>query len=208
MAFRGWAPDAIDFYDGLEEDNSKSYWQAHRTVYEQAVRRPMEELLAELDDRSGPGRIFRPNRDVRFSVDKSPYKTAIAAMLDNGGYVQLSAAGLAAGRGMYMMSTEQLQRYRQAVDAEPAGAELVRIADALRQAGTEVTARERLKTSPKGYPRDHPRSELLCMKGLIAWRQWPVAAWLATPEAKSRVVDFFASTDALQDWLTTHVGPG
>ena len=75
----------------------------------------MEELLAELADRCGPGRIFRPNRDVRFSADKSPYKTAIAATLDNGGYVQFSAAGLAAGRGMYMMAPDQLQRYREAL---------------------------------------------------------------------------------------------
>jgi uncharacterized protein (TIGR02453 family) len=207
MGFRGWAADAIDFYDGLEEDNSKTYWQAHKATYEQAVRQPMEELLAELADQCGPGRIFRPNRDVRFSPDKSPYKTAIGATLDNGGYVQFSAAGLAAGRGMYTMATDQLQRYREAVAAEQAGSDLAQLAAAIRRAGTELTAHDRLKTAPKGYPRDHPRVDLLCLKGLVAWRQWPVAAWLATPKAKSRLVDFFVQTDPLQDWLTAHVGP-
>ena len=206
MSFRGWTPEAIDFYDGLEEDNSRTYWLAHKAIYEQAVRQPMEELLAELADRCGPGRIFRPNRDVRFSADKSPYKTAMGATLDNGGYVQFSAAGLAAGRGMYVMATDQLQRYRQALAAEPAGSDLARTAAAIRQAGIELTAHDRLKTAPKGYPKDHPRIDLLCLKGLIAWKQWPAAAWLATPKTKSRIVEFFVQTDPLQDWLTAHVG--
>src|SRR5208283_557839 len=121
MGFRGWAAEAIDFYDGLEEDNSKAYWQAHKAVYEEAVLRPMEELLSELAGQLGPGRIFRPYRDVRFSADKSPYKTTIGATIGAGGYVRLSAAGLAAGRGMYAMDAGQLQRYREAVDAEPSG---------------------------------------------------------------------------------------
>jgi len=207
VSFRGWAADAIDFYDGLEEDNSKTYWLAHKDVYEQAVRRPMEELLAELAERCGPGRIFRPNRDVRFSADKSPYKIAIGATMDNGGYVQFSAAGLGAGGGKYMMSTDQLQRYRQAVAAEPAGPALARTASAIRQTGIELTAHDRLKTAPKGYSKDHPRLDLLCLKGLIAWKQWPTAAWLATPKAKARLVEFFVATDPLQDWLTAHVGP-
>ncbi len=94
MGFRGWPAEAIDFYDGLEEDNSKSYWQAHKAAYEQAVLRPMEELLDDLAAQYGPGRIFRPYRDVRFSADKSPYKTAIGATLGEAGYIRLSAAGL------------------------------------------------------------------------------------------------------------------
>jgi uncharacterized protein (TIGR02453 family) len=207
VGFRGWPQEAIDFYDGLEEDNSRNYWLAHKTIYEQAVRQPMEELLAELVERCGAGRIFRPNRDVRFSADKSPYKTAMGATLDNGGYVQFSAAGLAAGRGMYMMATDQLQRYREAVAAEAPGSDLARTATAIRKAGIELTAHDRLKTAPKGYPKDHARIDLLCLKGLVAWKQWPAAAWLASPKAKARVVEFIEQTDQLQDWLTAYVGP-
>jgi uncharacterized protein (TIGR02453 family) len=207
VGFQGWGADAIDFYDGLEEDNSRTYWLAHKATYDQAVRRPMEELLAELADQCGPGRIFRPNRDVRFSADKSPYKTAIAATLDNGGYVHFSAAGLAAGRGIYMMAPDQLQRYRAALDDGPSGADLARLAAAIRQAGIELTAHDRLKTAPKGYPKDHPQIDLLCLKGLVGWKEWPVAPWLATPKAKARLVEFFVRTDPLQEWLTAHVGP-
>ena len=100
----------------------------------------MEDLLAELAGEFGPGRIFRPNRDIRFSADKSPYKTAIAAAFDDGGYIQFSAAGLGAGQGMYVMASDQLQRFRQAVAADGPGEELARAVDTLQAAKIEVTA--------------------------------------------------------------------
>ena len=110
--FAGFGEAVVDFYDGLEVDNSKAYWQANKSVYETEVRAPMEELLAELAPKYGEGRVFRPYRDVRFSADKSPYKTNLAAMLGGGGYVSLSADGLGAGYGMYMMASDQLERFR------------------------------------------------------------------------------------------------
>src|SRR6266487_18918 len=115
MAFRGWPSTAIEFYEGLQADNSKTYWLAHKAVYDGQVYAPMAELLAELAAEFGEGKIFRPYRDVRFSPDKTPYKTAIGATLASGGYVQLSASGLAAGSGMWMLSADQLDRYRRAV---------------------------------------------------------------------------------------------
>jgi hypothetical protein len=114
MAFRGWKVEALEFFEGLEVDNSKSYWQAHKNVYDDVVRAPMEELLAELEPDFGQSKIFRPYRDIRFSKDKSPYKTAIGATVGDG-YVQLDARGLAAGSGMWEMAPDQLERYRAAV---------------------------------------------------------------------------------------------
>src|SRR6266536_2758910 len=113
MTFRGWRAEALEFFDGLEADNSKAFWQKNKDVYETLVRAPMEELLAELGPTWGEGRIFRPYRDVRFSSDKSPYKTNIAAMIGDG-YVQLSSTGLGAGCGMWEMAPDQLERYREA----------------------------------------------------------------------------------------------
>ena len=123
MAFRGWKVEALEFFEGLEADNSKTYWQRNKAVYEQEVRAPMEALLAELAPEWGEGRIFRPYRDVRFSPDKSPYKTHMGALI-GGGYVQLSAEGLSAGCGMWEMASDQLERYRAAVADERTGAEL------------------------------------------------------------------------------------
>jgi uncharacterized protein (TIGR02453 family) len=207
MAFRGWPAEAIDFYEGLEADNSKTYWQENKAVYEKVVRGPMDDLLAELAPEFGEGKIFRPYRDVRFSTDKSPYKTSIAATLAGGGYLQLSADGLGAGSGMYMMAPDQLDRFRRAVADNRKGRELVELVDRTRRRGIEVTAHDVLKTAPKGYPKDHPRIELLRYKGLITWKQWPVGAWLGTRKAKDRVVEFLRASRPLNDWLEKRIGP-
>jgi uncharacterized protein (TIGR02453 family) len=207
VGFRGWPSEAIDFYDGLEEDNSRDYWQAHKAVYDRSVRAPMEELLAELGPEFGEGKIFRPNRDVRFSADKSPYKTSIAATLEGGGYVQLSAAGLGVGSGMYHMAPDQLERFREAVDDDGTGRALDRLVGTARSKGIEVMAHESLKTAPRGYAKDHPRIELLRLKGLVTWREWPVAAWLSTAKAKTKVADHLRASQPIARWLDEQVGP-
>ena len=94
VTFRGWPSEALEFYDGLTADNSKTYWSSHKAFYETQVYGPMVELLAALEPEFGPGKVFRPYRDVRFSADKSPYKTHLGAWLEGGGYLQLSADGL------------------------------------------------------------------------------------------------------------------
>ena len=78
---------------------------------------------------------------------------------------------------------------------------------ALRRAGVDVAAHDTLKTAPKGYPKDHPRIELLRHKGLIAWKEWPVAAWMGSAKAKQRVVDFLVAAGPLNAWLDRQVGP-
>jgi uncharacterized protein (TIGR02453 family) len=207
MTFRGWPEEAIEFYEGLEADNSKAYWLDHKSVYEESVRRPMEELLSELAREFGEGKIFRPYRDVRFSKDKSPYKTAIAATQAKGGYISLTAQGLGCGSGMYMMASDQLERYRAAVDDNTSGRKIEKIVGDLRKKGVEVSAHGELKSAPRGYDKEHPRVDLLRLKGLIAWKQWPVGAWLGTAKAKDRIVEFLHTAKPMDRWLETHVGP-
>jgi uncharacterized protein (TIGR02453 family) len=206
MAFSGWPEGALEFYDGLAADNSKTYWTANKAIYEDMVLRPMTELLEELAADFGEAKIFRPYRDVRFSMDKSPYKTHIGAVIGSG-YIQLSAAGLAAGGGMHVMTSGQLDRYRQAVVDDQAGPELERIIAALERQGIGVSAHGRaLKSAPRGYPADHPRIGLLRYKSVVAWKEWPVAAWLETAAAKDRVAGFLRATRPLGGWLATYVG--
>ena len=206
MTFRGWPAEAIEFFEGLTADNSKAYWQDHKSDYEKLVRAPMEELLHELET-IGAGKIFRPYRDVRFSKDKAPYKTNIAATVENGGYISFSADGLGVGSGYYMPAPDQLERYRSAVADDKTGPVLVKLVDKLRRADYEVNGHDALKTAPKGYPKDHPRIELLRQKGLIVWKQWPVAAWMGTAQAKKRIVEVFSAAKPMNAWLDTHVGP-
>ena len=207
VAFKGWKAEALEFYEGLEADNSKAYWQDHKAVYQDLVLAPMEALLAELKKEFGEGRVFRPYRDVRFSKDKSPYKTNCAATLSRGGYISLSSEGLGAGSGYYGLMPDQLAKYRAAVADDRTGKPLARMVEKAMANGIEVSAHDTLKTAPKGYPKDHPRIALLRHKGLITWKQWPVGSWLGTGKAKDRVVEFLRASRPLNGWLAANVGP-
>jgi uncharacterized protein (TIGR02453 family) len=206
MTFHGWTDAILDFFEGLEADNSKSYWQAHKKIYDEQVRGPMQDLVAELADEFGEAKIFRPNRDIRFSSDKSPYKTQIGATLAGHGYVQVSAGGLAVASGTYAFASDQLARYRRAAALDLTGEALARIAHDGQEAGLTITAASSLTTAPRGFPKDHPRIELLRMKGLVTWKQWPVEPWLATASAKDRVVEVLRASIPLVQWLQAHVG--
>lgn len=208
-AFRGWPAEALDFYDGLIADNSKTYWTEHKSEYDNLVLAPMKALLAELEPEWGAGKIFRPYRDVRFSADKTAYKTHIGALVGengSGGYVQLSRDGLACGYGLYNPDKEALARFRAAVDDDRAGPQLVKLIEQLNKAGIPTGPRNSLKTAPRGYAIDHPRIDLLRGRGLVAWKEWPVAAWLGTAKAKDRITEFLRATRPLAQWLETNVG--
>jgi uncharacterized protein (TIGR02453 family) len=206
MSFRGWPEEALEFYEGLEADNSKAYWTGRKAVYEEKVLGPMTELLEELGPEFGEGKIFRPYRDVRFSKDKSPYKTQLGARLGSG-YIQFSARGLAAGDGMYEMAPDQLDRYRRAVAGDKTGTGLEGVVAAIEQHGYAVYGRDVLKSAPRGYPADHPRIGLLRYKGIVAWKEWPVESWLESAAAKDRIAGFLRATQPLRAWLEMNVGP-
>jgi uncharacterized protein (TIGR02453 family) len=205
MAFSGWPEEALDFYDGLAADNTKTYWTANKAVYTDKILAPMTELTEELAAEFGEPKIFRPYRDIRFSQDKTPYKTHIGAVVGASCYVQLSAEGLGAGAGMWEMNPEQLARYREAVAGDLFGPEIERIAAGLEQAGLTVHGHAVLKSAPRGYPADHPRIALLRYKGLTAWQEWPAGAWLESAQVKERIVAFFRTTMPLRTWLSDHV---
>ena len=205
MAFNGWPEEALDFYDGLAADNTKTFWNANKAVYTDKILAPMTELTEELAPEFGEPKIFRPYRDIRFSKDKTPYKTHIGVVVGGSCYVQLSAEGLGVGAGMWEMSPEQLARYREAVASDLFGPEIERIAAGLEQDDITVHGHGVLKSAPRGYPADHPRIALLRYKGLTAWQEWPAGAWLESAQAKVRVVDFFRTTMPLRTWLHDHV---
>lgn len=208
MTFSGWPAETVTWFKGLEADNSKPYFTAHRRVYDEAVRGPLEALLAEIEAEFGEGKIFRPYRDVRFSADKSPYKTEAAAAVGpkQGGvyYVGVSADGIVAGAGYHGMQRDQLDRYRQAA-AGPSGSALEKVVEAGERAGLELYG-DALKTAPRGYPVDHPRIRLLRLKDVILMRREAPGAVMHTPEALDWVTAAWRTSGPLVDWLNRHVG--
>ena len=209
-SFRGWPETALEFYRDLERENNRAFWLAHKDTYERDVKAPFEALSNLVAEEFGPLRVFRPNRDVRFSKDKSPYKTRCYAVTEGQGgeayYVEISASGLVVAAGYWMMAIDQLDRYRRAVDEERTGTELARIlADLAAQKLTNDGPG--LKTAPRGYPRDHPRVELLRHKSVAVMRRFPPAGWLGTAAAGDRIVEVWRAAGPMNGWLAEHVGP-
>ncbi len=208
--FRGWSDGALDFYRELEADNTRAFWAAHKEIYEAEVKAPFDMLSDLVAEEFGPLRVFRPHRDVRFSKDKTPYKTRCSAVGEGQGgeayYVEVSAKGLVVATGYWMMANDQLARYRGAVDDEQTGGELHDVVANLRRRGLEIEGHS-LKTAPRGYARDHPRIGLLRHKSLAVMRSYEPAPWLGTPEVTTRIVDLWRHGSAMNGWLAGHVGP-
>ncbi len=210
MTFRGFSPEAIEFYERLDADNSRAFWLATKATYDEAIKGPMQELCTELGE-FGAFHIFRPYNDVRFAKGRPPYKTAQGAVTQGEGgtsyYVQISAEGLLAGAGYYHMAKDQLERFRTAVAADATGQEIAGLAEDAARAGYTVGAHHELKTAPRGYPKDHPRIALLRRSGLMGSRSWPVAKWLHTKHAATRVREAWTGLEGMCKWLDAHVGP-
>jgi len=211
VTFTGFPDEGLVFYEGLEADNSKAYWTEHRQDYERYVRAPMQALADELAAEFGAAKLFRPYRDVRFSSDKTPYKTHQGTVLHPEGrglgsvYVQISADGLRVAGGSWRLESDQVERYRRAVADDLQGGLLSAEVDRLRAAGYAVEG-DRLVRMPRGYPTDHPRADLLRHKALHASAQWMPEPWLHGREALERVREAWREFASLNSWLADNVG--
>jgi uncharacterized protein (TIGR02453 family) len=154
-AFTGFSPAAFDWFAGLQADNSKAWFHAHRATYDSAVRGELEALLDELAaEHDGIVKLFRQHRDTRFSADgAAPYKTTTYGLIAERPddlpalYAQLSAQGFFAGTGYHMLAPDQLARFRDAIADDGTGPALERAIAAAHEAGVE-TYGEALKTAP------------------------------------------------------------
>ncbi len=203
--FTGFPEAALDFYDDLELDNTRSFWEAHKQVYAESVRAPMEALTAALNEEFGAAKIFRPYRDVRFAKDKTPYKNHqgafVAAGPATGWYVQVGAPGVRVGAGFYRAEPADLARIRTAIDTEHSGQELEQILAALEGDGFGIDG-EQLKTTPRGYSADHPRIGLLRHKSLAAGKSYGFEPVIHTPELLDRVRADWRALRPLVEWVS------
>jgi len=179
----------LAFLDGLRLNNSKAWVDEHRADYE-AARDAFARFVSDLiDERRAPDQlhgltakqcIFRLNRDIRFSKDKSPYNTTVSALIAPGGrksttqgyYIAIGPRGqsMVAG-GLYSPTSAQLGRFREAIAADATPFKQVTSAAAFVATFGEVEG-SRLKTAPRGYNRDHPEIALLRLKQVIAARRF------------------------------------
>ena len=206
MGFTGIPNAALDFYEDLEADNSKAFWTAHKEIYDQSVKAPVQALADELAAEFGAPKFFRPYRDVRFSKDKTPYKTHQGVWFgESSTYLHVSAAGLFVAAGYWDTSSPQVDRLRRAVADDVAGPALERAVAEVERKGFELGG-QTITRVPSGYDKDHPRAELLRYKSLTAHRDFGCPAWLGTKRAKTEIVKAWRAVAPLTAWLDTHVG--
>jgi uncharacterized protein (TIGR02453 family) len=202
--FEGFPEAALDFYEDLEMDNTRSFWAAHKDVYETSVRAPMAALLAELEPEFGTAKVYRPYRDVRYAKDKTPYKTHqggfVASGESTGWYVQVDPRGVMIGVGCYATTREALGRMRDAIVDDRRGGELEALLRRLEASGWTVSG-DRLKTTPRGYDPQHPRIQLLRYKAIHATRSYGFEPVIHTAELRERIAEHWRAGAPLIGWL-------
>lgn len=217
--FSGFPAEGISFLRRLKRNNNRPWFQEHRSEYQEQVRFPMQCLVASLAERmAGPApelsfnpktSIFRINRDVRFSADKAPYKTNIAASFEPKGirdptgspglYVGIEPGEIFVGGGLYLPSGEQLKKIRRAIADEPESYLAVVADRRFTKVFGEIQG-ERLVNAPLGYPKDHPMIAHLRHKQFFVGREFPSTACLS-PRFLTAVVGVFTDTLPLVRWL-------
>jgi len=205
--FNGFPEAALDFYDDLEQDNTKAFWEAHKSTYDGAVAVPMKALTAALEDEFGTAKVFRPYRDVRFAKDKTPYKTGQGAFVPSGPstgyYVQIAASGVLVGVGFYEASPARFASIREAIDVKAHGTQLEQILGDLQSAGWELGG-DTLKTAPRGYDIDHPRIELLRHKSITLGKKYGFDPVIHTPALADRIRADWREATPFIDWVLAH----
>jgi uncharacterized protein (TIGR02453 family) len=204
--FKGFPPDAIEFLEKLEANNDRTWFNAHKADYERTCKEPMQLLLDDLDVKFGAGhsKVFRIYRDIRFSKDKTPYKTWQAGHFA-AGYLSLSADGLYVGSGAYMLEGPTLERYRKAVADDRTGPELVKAQAALKKKGYAVEGHgDALKMVPRGYDKEHPRAELLKQKSVLAGKTFTPKE-VTSPKLLTGVIKVITDIKPITTWLDTNV---
>ena len=203
-----WPPEAIEFLNELERNNDRDWFKANRSRYDEHLVAPARELAEQLGDLGEP-HMFRPYNDTRFHM-RPPIKEQVGLAIGYGAaggyYVELSLDGLLVAAGLHAPASDQLERYRAAVDDGRKAASFEKALKHAAGAGLE-TAPPALKRAPKGYPVDHPRIERLRMKELTVYRRHPLGPWLHKRSADKRIRAELEGAKPLVAWLARHVGP-
>jgi uncharacterized protein (TIGR02453 family) len=203
-----WPPEAIEFLRDLEGHNDRDWFKANRDRYDTFLVEPARDLADQLADLGEP-HLFRPYNDTRFHL-RPPIKEQLGLAIGYGGaggfYVELSLDGLLVAAGMHAPASDQLVRFRAAIDDGRRAASFERAIKTAGAAGMEP-APPQLKRAPRGYPLEHPRIDRLRMKELTVHRRHQLGPWLHKRSADARVRRELDSARPLVSWLAKHVGP-
>ena len=216
--FQGFPKETFSFLSDLSSNNRKVWFDAHKDWFRRVVEQPVQEFVSVMctrlthafrDIKHLDAKIFRIHRDIRFSKDKTPYKTYIGIRFNEDAskncaapffYVQLEAERLLFATGQKEFEGEALDRYRMAVMDAESGRSLDTLVNKMRRGGADLQG-EQLHKVPRGYPADHARADLLRFKGLYIENCMPVTKQVYGPEFVGICLDQFLKGKPLYDWL-------
>lgn len=227
--FDGFYEETVTFYEQLKENNDKDWFEEHRQEYDRFVLEPARSFINVMGERlrsivpniiaipSVNKSLFKIHRDIRFSPDKTAFKTHLAVwfwegnakrMECSGFYFHLQPEYVLLGAGIYVFPKAHLAEYRRSVDDDSLGEELVKIIGELGlsvkgtgQCSISIGAGDRYKKVPRGYDPNHPRADLLLNKGLTAFWQGPLPQELYSPKIIDFVFEKFERMLPLHRWL-------
>ena len=217
--FEGFSKEALRFFKQLKKNNNREWFNTHKTEYEELVKQPMQSMIASLQPLMAkvapeievhPKRsMFRIYRDIRFSSNKSPYKTHMAAVFHRKGhweesagyYVHIEPGGVYVGGGVYMPDSRQLKMIRGAI-AERASEFLDIVNDRVFKKKFKTLEGEKLLRNPKGVSSDHPMIEWLKYKQFYTGVEWDDAECLS-PKFLDNVLVVYKDLHPMINFLNT-----
>ena len=221
--FRGFPEAGQRFLDELALNNNKEWFDSHRRDFDENLLEPAKDFVVELGaamrekislgvhaEPKINGSIMRMNRDIRFSKDKSPYKTWFGlwfwegekrSMESTGFYLGLTGGEVTLGAGKHGFEPEVLERYRAAVVDPKLGADLQQAIDSVKAAGAYEIGGRSYKQVPRGFDRDHPRADLLLHNGLHAWTSFEDPPELHTPGFVEFTLRHYQAMAPIHRWL-------
>ena len=199
-----WPPQALEFLRELEANNDRDWFKANRARYDAHLVEPARELAAALAH-LGPPRLFRPYNDARFH-QRPPIKEQLGMAIGygpaGGYYVELSLDGLLVGAGLHHPATDQLERFRQALDDDRRAQAFERAVRRTRE-GRARDDRPASSSARRAATRtDHPRIDHLRRKHVTVYCRHELEPWLHTPDCTARVRAQLDATRPLVRWLT------
>jgi uncharacterized protein (TIGR02453 family) len=227
MAFQGFPEGGLAFLRELTEHNERDWFEAHRAVWDSQIVPAMLEWCAALAQRLRDvmpalmfvprvgGSLYRLNRDIRFSRDKRPYKTHVAALLWEGGerhdapavYLHVSPEEVIFGGGIHAFEEARLDRFRKLLHSLASVERLEAALSAAKKGGLKLEISDKLQRAPRGFAPENPVAELSKYKGLAVIKKAKPAAWLHTAEALDRAEATARSYSPLHAWMRQELCP-
>jgi uncharacterized protein (TIGR02453 family) len=203
-----WPPEALEFLRELEANNDRDWFKANRARYDAHLLEPARALAEQLGG-FGEAHFFRPYHDTRFHA-RPPIKEQLGVAIGYGGaggfYFELSLDGFLVAAGLHRPASDQLERFRAAIDDARRARGFERAVATASAARLEVPE-PGLRRAPRGYRPDHPRIDRLRLKEITVYRRHPLEPWLHEPACDRLVETELEAARPLVGWLSEHVGP-